>query len=85
MDLSSEKVGGRKRPVKGVMRDNVRVKRVLGDGAFDPKANFNFLAQEGIIPVIRVRKVPRPGMSLSNYEARRHRIADLQAEGMVKN
>jgi hypothetical protein len=39
---------------------NRRVKRVLGDYAYS-RANFNFLTQEGIKPVIRVRKgsVPR--------------------------
>jgi len=59
MDVSSEKVGdGRrlKRLVKRARGNNVRVKRVLADGAYDSKANFNFLAQEGIKPVIRVRK-----------------------------
>lgn len=37
-------------------RENVRVKRVLGDGAYDSKENFNFLDRNGIKPVIRVRK-----------------------------
>ena len=60
MDVSSEKVGDGKRLVNRV-KEKVRVKRVLGDGSYDSKANFNFLTQEGIIPVIRVRKgsVPR--------------------------
>ena len=63
MDVSSEKVGDGKRLKRLVNRareNNVRVKRVLADGAFDSKANFNFLAQEGIIPVIRVRKGSAP-------------------------
>jgi len=39
----------------------VRVGTVLADGAYDSKANFNFLAGEGVIPATRVRKgsVPR--------------------------
>jgi hypothetical protein len=36
----SEKVGDGKRLVNRA-RENVRVKRVLADGAFDSKANFN--------------------------------------------
>lgn len=63
MDVSSEKVGDGKRLRRLVKRaeENVRVKRVLADGAYDSKANFNFLAGEGIKPVIRVRRgsVPR--------------------------
>jgi len=58
MDLSSEKVHDGKRLKRLVNRaeGSVRVKRVLADGAYDSRANFNFLAQEGIKPVIRVRK-----------------------------
>jgi IS5 family transposase len=58
MDVSSEKVGDGRRLKRLVKRaeERVRVKRVLADGAYDSKANFNFLAHEGIIPVIRVRK-----------------------------
>jgi IS5 family transposase len=59
MDVSSEKVGDGKRLKRLVNRareNNVRVKRVLGDGSYDSKANFNFLTQEGIKPVIKVRK-----------------------------
>jgi hypothetical protein len=64
MDVSSEKVGDGKRFKRLVKRaeERVRVKRVLADGAYDSKANFNFLAQEGIKPVIRVSRkgsVPR--------------------------
>jgi hypothetical protein len=42
--------------IKRAKENKVRVKRVLGDGSYDSKANFNFLTQEGIKPVIRVRK-----------------------------
>jgi hypothetical protein len=64
MDVSSEKVGDGKRLKRLVNRareKKVRVKRVLGDGSYDSKTNFNFLTQEGIKPVIKVRKgsVPR--------------------------
>ncbi len=62
MEVSSEKVGDGKRLRRLVKKaeENVRVGRVLGDGAYDSKANFNFLAREGIKPVIRVRKNSSP-------------------------
>jgi hypothetical protein len=62
MDASSEKVGDGKRLRRLVKRaeENVRVGRVLGDGAYDSKENFNFLAQEGIKAVLRVRKGSAP-------------------------
>ena len=59
MEVSSEKVGDGKRLktlVRRARENDVRVGRVLADGAYDSKANFNFLAGEGIKPVIRVRK-----------------------------
>jgi hypothetical protein len=58
MDVSSEKVGDGKRLKRLVKRaeERVRVKRVLTDGAYDSKANFNFLAGKHIKPVIRIRK-----------------------------
>jgi hypothetical protein len=57
MDVSSEKVYDGKRLKRLVNRaeENVRVKRVLGDGAYDSRANFNFLDANHIKPVIRVR------------------------------
>jgi hypothetical protein len=63
MDVSSEKVHDGKRLNSLVNRaeENVRVKRVLADGAYDSRENFNFLAGKHIKPVIRIRKgsVPR--------------------------
>lgn len=58
MDVSSEKVHDGKRLKRLVNRaqESVRVKRVLGDGAYDSRANFNFLSNRHIKPVIRVRK-----------------------------
>jgi hypothetical protein len=32
------------------------VKQVMGDGAYDSRKNFRFLAERGIEPVIKVRK-----------------------------
>lgn len=62
MDVTSEKVHDGKRLKRLVKRaeENVRVKRVLGDGAYDSRANFNFLSQRGIKPVIRVRRNSTP-------------------------
>jgi len=58
MDVTSEKVcDGRrlKRLVNRAEENDVRVRRVLGDGAYDSRANFKFLDGRGIKPVIRVR------------------------------
>ena len=57
VDVSSEKVhdGKRLKRLVNRARENVRVKRVLGDGAYDSRANFNFLDANHIKPVIRVR------------------------------
>lgn len=54
MCITSEKVHDGKvlrRLVKGAMRSV----RVLADGAYDLRENFNFLFRNGIKPVIRVR------------------------------
>ena len=73
MDVSSENVSDGRR-LKRLLRraeGSVRVRRVLGDGAYDPKTNFNFLAGEGIRPVIRVAKnsVPRCNGSYARKKA----------------
>jgi hypothetical protein len=36
---------------------SVKVRRVLADGAYDSRDNFNLLSQSGIKPVIRVNSV----------------------------
>jgi len=57
MHVTSEKVHDGKvlrRLVRGAMK-SVKVRRVLADGAYDSRENFNFLSQSGIKPVIRVR------------------------------
>src|SRR3972149_330956 len=58
MDVSSEKIHDGKRLKRLVNRakKNVRVKRVLGDGAYDSRGNFNLLSQREIKPIIRVRR-----------------------------
>jgi len=58
MDVSSEKVHDSKRLkrlVSKAKKNGVRVRRVLGDGAYDTKEDFRFLSNNGIKPVIRVR------------------------------
>ena len=57
MDVSSEKVHDGKRLKRLVKRakGNVRVRRVLADGAYDSRENFAFLSDNDIKPVIRVR------------------------------
>jgi len=48
-----------------------RVRRVLAEGAYNTRANFNFLAGKGIKPVIGVRggSVPRSGGSQARKQA----------------
>jgi Transposase DDE domain. len=89
MDVTSEKVGdGRRlrRPV-GDAEGRVRVGRVLADGAYDSRANFNFPAGEGIEPVIGVGEGAAPcrGAGDLSQEAGRHRAAEVQAEGVVQD
>jgi len=57
VDVSSEKVHDGKRLKRLVKKasKNMRVKRVLADGAYDSRDNFNFLSNNHIKPVIRVR------------------------------
>ena len=79
MDVSSEKVGDGRRLKRLVRRaeGSVRVKRVLADGAYDSKANFNFLAGEGIKPVIRVAKNSVP--KCNGSYARKKAVIEQQA------
>ena len=73
MDVSSEKVSDGRRLKRLVKRagESVRVNRVLGDGAYDTKDNFNFLSGRGIRPVIRVAKnsVPKCNGSYARKKA----------------
>ncbi|MDG7024977.1 MAG: IS5 family transposase [Nitrososphaerota archaeon] len=79
MDVSSEKVGDGRRLKRLVRRaeESVRVRRVLADGAYDSKANFNFLAGEGIKPVIRVAKNSVP--KCNGSYARKKAVIEQQA------
>ena len=59
MDVSSEKVHEGKRMkglVKRARQNRVNVKRALADGAYDSRENFRYLDENGIEPVIRVRR-----------------------------
>jgi Transposase DDE domain len=74
MDVTSEKVHDSKRLKRLVNRakeNGVRVKSVLGDGAYDTKDDFKFLSGDGIKPVIRVRSssVPKSNGCLARKEA----------------
>jgi hypothetical protein len=74
MDVTSEKVHDSKRLKRLVNRakqNGVRVKRVLGDGAYDTKADFKFLSDNRIKPVIRVRSnsVPKSNGCLPRKES----------------
>jgi ribosomal protein L32E len=74
MYLLSEKVHDSKRLKRLVNRaeeNGIRVKRVLGDGAYDSKDNLRFLSDNGIKPVIRVRSnsVPKSNGCIARKEA----------------
>ncbi len=73
MDVSSEKVHDGKRLKRLVNRaeKKVRVRRVLADGAYDSRVNFNFLSNKHVKPVIRVRSnsVPKSRGSMSRKMA----------------
>jgi Transposase DDE domain len=79
MDVSSEKVADGKRLKRLVDRaeESVRVERVLGDGAYDSRANFNFLDSRHIKPVIRIRKGSVPKSRGS--QARKLAVIEQQA------
>ncbi len=80
MDVSSEKVGdGRrlKRLVNRASENGVTVKRVLGDGAYDSRANFRFLDERHIKPVIRVRSNSVP--KSKGCQARKMAVIEQQA------
>ncbi|MCS4537987.1 MAG: IS5 family transposase [Thaumarchaeota archaeon] len=79
MDVSSEKVHDGRRLKRLVNRasDIVRVKRLLADGAYDSRANFNFLDERHIKPVIRVRKGSVPKSRGS--QARKAAVIEQQA------
>jgi hypothetical protein len=78
MDVSSEKVhdGKRLKRLVNRARRNVRVKRVLGDGAYDSRANFNFLSNNHIKPVIRVRSNSVP--KSRGCQARKNAVIEQQ-------
>lgn len=79
MDVSSEKVHDGRRLKRLVNRasENVRVKRVLGDGAYDSRANFSFLNRRDIKPVIRVRSNSVP--KSKRCQARKEAVIEQQA------
>ena len=79
MDVSSEKVHDGRRLKRLVNRaeENVRVGRVLGDGAYDSRANFNFLDELHIKPVIRIRKGSVP--KSKGCQARKLAVIEQQA------
>ena len=58
MEVTKEEVRDGKMLVPMVEQasSNANVKRLMGDGAYDSRANFRYLHEEGIEPVIKVRK-----------------------------
>jgi len=89
MDVSSEKVSDGRRMTRLVRRaqESVRVKRVLGDGAYDTKANFNFLSErEGNQASHQGGEELLPEeQGLLGEEDGRGGAADVQAKGLVKD
>ena len=78
VDVSSEKIhdGRRLKRLVNRARENVRVKRVLGDGAYDSRANFNFLSNNHMKPVIRVRSNSMP--KSKSCQARKNAVIEQQ-------
>ena len=78
VDVSSEKIhdGRRLKRLVNRARENVRVKRVLGDGAYDSRANFNFLSNNHMKPVIRVRSNSMP--KSKGCQARKNAVMEQQ-------
>ena len=58
LEVTDERTGDGKmlQPLVEEASTKARVVKVLGDGAYDSKTNFHYLARKGIEPVIRVRK-----------------------------
>ena len=58
MEVTDEKVsdGEMLQPLVEEASTKGKVVKAIGDGAYDTKANFHYLAQNGIEPVIKVRK-----------------------------
>lgn len=58
MEVTREDVpdGGMLKPLVEGASSKAEVTKVIGDGAFDSRENFRFLAERGIDPIIKVRK-----------------------------
>jgi hypothetical protein len=58
LEITNEKVGDNKKlkPLIRKATQKVPIAKVLGDGAYDSKATFRYLATQNITPVIKVRK-----------------------------
>jgi hypothetical protein len=58
LEISDERVGDNKKlkPLIRKAKQKVSIAKVLGDGAYDSKASFRYLATQNIEPVIKVRK-----------------------------
>lgn len=58
MEVTKETVadGGRLKSLVEGASKRAKVARAIGDGAYDSKANFRYLARRGIEPAIKVRK-----------------------------
>lgn len=57
MEVTCEDVGDNRmfKPLVKAAMNHHPIRRVLADGAYDAKENFNFLACHGVDPAIRVR------------------------------
>ena len=58
MEVTKEKVadGRRLRSLVKEASKHVKITKAIGDGGYDSKTNFHYLAMKGIEPVIKVRK-----------------------------
>ena len=58
LEVTKEKVadGRRLRSLVKEASKHVKITKAIGDGGYDSKTNFRYLADRGIEPVIRVRR-----------------------------
>jgi len=58
LEISDEKVGDNKKlkPLIKKAKQKASIAKLLGDGSYDSKASFRYLATQNITPIIKVRK-----------------------------
>ncbi len=84
LEVTTEETGDNKmfKPLVDKSTENNKVERVLGDGAYDSRDNFNHLASKGIKPGIKIKQ----GYSTRarcKGRARKKAILELEKHGYI--